>query len=213
MSRQQTPTKKPGRAKSGTYIPSVKGTNAAEHAKAVNALDPGRYKMVKKGKKMVPVYVAKLERTLKHQCTGTNQITGKRCGNPPLKGATVCHKHGGQLPAVKEAAAARVERANNMLLDEVIPTIERLREIRDQGEHMPSALGAATQFLNRTLGKPGESKDAKGGKKLQINIGLAFGGIPAHKKGTVTAVAALPSETAVSAEVVEDDEDDDDDYE
>lgn len=158
--------------------PSKKLRSAVAEAKRVNAIDPGRYKMVKKGNKEVPVYVAKLERELKRRCTEKNHITGLQCGNPPIKGSTVCHKHGGQLPPVKLAAAQRIQDAKNRLLDELDPTISRLKEIRDQDDHLPSALGASVQILNRTIGKPEEGKRDESAKRTIIKIGVAIGGIP-----------------------------------
>jgi hypothetical protein len=45
---------------------------------------------------------------VKRQCVRTVLATGERCRNAPIKGGTVCHKHGGSAPQVKAAAARRV---------------------------------------------------------------------------------------------------------
>lgn len=40
-------------------------------------------------------------------CTATAKGTGKRCQRDPVKGASVCHMHGGAAPQVQQAAARR----------------------------------------------------------------------------------------------------------
>ncbi len=40
-------------------------------------------------------------------CTGTSKQTKQRCGNPPIRGGTVCKFHGGGAPQVKAAAHRR----------------------------------------------------------------------------------------------------------
>lgn len=45
------------------------------------------------------------------RCTGTSFRSGNRCLRPAIRGATVCHKHGGRLPVVRRAAAANVVEA------------------------------------------------------------------------------------------------------
>lgn len=35
---------------------------------------------------------------------------GERCDNAPIKGGTICHKHGGKAPQVRAAAERRLER-------------------------------------------------------------------------------------------------------
>lgn len=42
------------------------------------------------------------------KCTATNKA-GHRCGSNPIRGATVCWKHGGAAPQVKALAAVRLE--------------------------------------------------------------------------------------------------------
>ena len=43
------------------------------------------------------------------RCTGTATTTGERCKKPPMKGSTVCAKHGGKAPQVMAAAKRRQE--------------------------------------------------------------------------------------------------------
>ena len=47
-------------------------------------------------------------------CTGKSKRTGKPCGKFPIKGSTVCYKHGGNLPCVRKKAAERVAAAEAM---------------------------------------------------------------------------------------------------
>lgn len=42
------------------------------------------------------------------QCTGHAASTGQRCTKPPIRGGTVCAKHGGAAPQVREAARRRL---------------------------------------------------------------------------------------------------------
>lgn len=84
------------------------------------------------------------------------KANGQQCLGAPIKGSTVCHKHGGSAPAVREAA-------NRRLLEAVIPALKELRKIIDK----PSAsdadkLRAISMVLNRT----GYSE------KQSIDIGL-----------------------------------------
>jgi hypothetical protein len=46
---------------------------------------------------------------MKRQCTGTAKGTGVRCELAPIRGGTVCHKHGGKAPQVVAAARRRLE--------------------------------------------------------------------------------------------------------
>lgn len=49
---------------------------------------------------------------MKRRCSGTASSTGEQCRLPPIRGGTVCHKHGGSAPQVKAAAARRVAEAS-----------------------------------------------------------------------------------------------------
>lgn len=96
------------------------------------------------------------------------------CDKAAIRGLDVCGTHGGSTKMAKEAAKRR-------LTDELDPTINRMIEIRDQSDHMPSALGASIHILNRVLGKPDAVDKDKGAGRATINIGIAIGGIPAKK--------------------------------
>jgi hypothetical protein len=45
---------------------------------------------------------------MKRSCSGTSKATGEPCQLSPIKGGTVCHKHGGRAPQVRAAAERRV---------------------------------------------------------------------------------------------------------
>lgn len=102
------------------------------------------------------------------------------CDKVAMHGLEVCWTHGGGSKAAKEAARRR-------LIGELDPTISRLIEIRDQNDHMPSALGASVNIMNRVMGKPDSVDKDKGAGKPNITIGLNIGGIPRAKvKALVT---------------------------
>ena len=42
------------------------------------------------------------------QCTAKAKGTGERCRRPPIRGGTVCEKHGGSAPQVKRSARRRL---------------------------------------------------------------------------------------------------------
>lgn len=56
-------------------------------------------------------------------CTAKKR-NGKPCGLPPIKGGTVCHKHGGSAPQVRA-------KANERLRAMVLPALAELRKIID----------------------------------------------------------------------------------
>jgi hypothetical protein len=122
-------------------------------------------------------------------CTGHSSRTGLPCRKPRVKVTTVCATHGASLKTVKEAARRR-------FLSEIDPTITRLMDIRDQDEHLPSALGAAKTILARAVGP--EAEVGKAGQKAPtINIGFAVGlpgGAPADASVSVTTIEATEEE-------------------
>lgn len=41
---------------------------------------------------------------IQRRCKARSSRTGQPCGNPPMRGAEVCHAHGGKAPQVRQAA-------------------------------------------------------------------------------------------------------------
>ncbi len=116
------------------------------------------------------------------------KVQWKPCQAPPIRGGTVCIKHGGKAPHVRAAA-------NRRLLAMVEPSLIRLEDLAHQDEHPPTALGAIRTILER-VGNPigvlktaGEVKDTR----PQITIGIAVGGInPPTMQVTEAPPIALP---------------------
>lgn len=130
------------------------------------------------------------------KCTAmTTGVHGPKrpCDRLRVRGLNVCYVHGGGTKAAKAAARQRI-------MEQLDPTITRLLEIRDQDDHLPSALGAATHLMNRALGKPDSVDKEKGSGAPIINIGIALGGLPVKAE-----VKVLHAET-IDAEVDEDNE-------
>jgi hypothetical protein len=88
-------------------------------------------------------------------CTATKR-NGKPCGLPPIKGGTVCHKHGGSAPQVRK-------RANQRLIEMVLPAMKELHRILDSPNTADAdKLRAIQMVLNRT----------GYGERTQVDIGL-----------------------------------------
>lgn len=98
----------------------------------------------------------------------------RQCDRWAVNGLTVCWMHGGSTKAAQDAAKKR-------LANELDPTVSRLLELRDQDMHMPTALGAATQIMNRVMGKPDSVDKDKGAGTPIIRIGMKIGGLPKNQ--------------------------------
>lgn len=122
------------------------------------------------------------------------------CKRWAIAGGTVCPKHGGDAPQVKDAAKRRMEAL-------LLRKVERLDEISEQDGHMPSALGATMSLINRVMGKVGDAPKAAATGPSVI-VGIAFKGD--GKTVEITQHQPALPEPSVDAEVVEDDDDDDD---
>jgi hypothetical protein len=123
------------------------------------------------------------------KCSGhTTGVHGPRrpCDRWAVAGLDVCPMHGGSTKAAKA-------KAKEFLTDQLMPTLNRLIEIRDQDMHMPSALGAAVHITNRILGKPDATEKEKGAGAPIIKIGMALGGLPPGQKQLQVAVQIEPS--------------------
>ncbi len=77
------------------------------------------------------------------QCKA-HRTNGQPCKNAPIKGGTVCARHGGGAPQVRE-------KANQRLLEMVMPALARIRKIiLNPKTSDADALKAAREVLNRT---------------------------------------------------------------
>lgn len=91
------------------------------------------------------------------QCKATAR-TGAQCSNPPIRGGTVCRMHGGSSPAVKAAAARRLEVAAvdadvaaviaSQGLEGVTDPLEALARLTTETLAMKSALAARVNALS-----------------------------------------------------------------
>lgn len=130
------------------------------------------------------------------------------CDQRAMKGTTVCQMHGGMAKQTKEAARKRI-------MEEVFPTIDRLTEIRDQNGHMPSALGASKELLNRAMGKPEATQGQLGAGAPIILIGERLGGLPiqiieANRQKRLAEASGKDDDDVFEGQVVPDKQDDDD---
>jgi hypothetical protein len=83
------------------------------------------------------------------RCTANNN-TGERCKKWSIRGATVCLKHGGGLPNVKEHANAVVEAARMRMVGMVDDAIDAIDElVNNPGTQAQVRLKAATEILDR----------------------------------------------------------------
>jgi hypothetical protein len=137
----------------------------------------------------------------KNKCTAmTTGVHGEKrpCDRVRMKGQKVCYVHGGNTPAAKK-------KAQSIFLEELEPSINALKEIRDQRDHMPSALGAANQLINRAIGKVANEDKDKGASRPVINVGIAIGGLPKSAKDVKVITDAIAStDGTVDAEVLTD---------
>lgn len=85
---------------------------------------------------------------MKRRCTAhLSDGSGRRCKLAPVKGASVCHKHGGGAPQVKRTARQRLD----ALVDPALSNLERaLVKAADRGAELSTpALRAAAMCLDR----------------------------------------------------------------
>ncbi|WP_211881276.1 HGGxSTG domain-containing protein [Pseudarthrobacter albicanus] len=91
------------------------------------------------------------------QCKATAR-SGEQCSNPPISGGSVCRMHGGSAPAVKAAAARRLEVAAveadvraviaSEGLEGVTDPLEALARLATETLAMKSALAARVNALS-----------------------------------------------------------------
>lgn len=83
------------------------------------------------------------------RCSAIAKSTGKRCGRWSLAGATVCVKHGAQLPNVKAHADAVVDAARMRLYGLAEDAVDVMEELMRPGTADQVRLKAAENVLNR----------------------------------------------------------------
>ena len=98
----------------------------------------------------------------RRQCTAKAKSTGKRCQRAPIKGGSVCPKHGGSAPQVKEKARLRLA----FLVDPSIETLADFLKPESREKHPSQALGAAKDVLDRTGHKTPD----------EVNMGIIHAG-------------------------------------
>lgn len=112
------------------------------------------------------------------RCTAKAKSTGERCGNWPIRGATVCGVHGGRAKQVRAAAqrrlaAEKVESdVKNALafesLEGVTDPLGALSRLADEALAMKEALAARVNDLNRIR----YSAHGSGTEQLRAEVAL-----------------------------------------
>ena len=91
---------------------------------------------------------------------------GTRCSRSAIMGMkpdnAKCVSHGGRLPAVKDAAAARCDAARMMMFDNVEVAVDTIRALMEPGTTDAVRLKAATETLDRTIGRAPIDIDVSG---------------------------------------------------
>lgn len=110
------------------------------------------------------------------QCKATAR-SGRQCSNPPIQGGTVCRMHGGGSPAVKAAAARRLEVAAveadvraviaSEGLEGVTNPLEALALLATESLAMKSALAARVNALQDI-----STTSKLGVESLKVEVGL-----------------------------------------
>lgn len=104
------------------------------------------------------------------RCTATAKSTGRRCEKTPVRGATVCAKHGGSAPQVRRKAKERVEH------DRAVKAASTFGLPREVDPH-----SALLEELHRTAGHVAWLGDVVANlekDELWGRVGGAAGGIP-----------------------------------
>lgn len=147
------------------------------------------------------IAVSEADRLPKH-CTGHSRRTGLACRGTRIPGGNVCITHGGRIKQVRKKAEQRI-------LAQLDPTMDRLMDLRDQSNHLPTALAAVKEILGRILpilprGTAERVDDAPKGP--QIVIGIMGGEQPKLQVSSTGSVPKRALPAAVLAELEEEDE-------
>jgi len=84
------------------------------------------------------------------RCTARAKGTGQRCKRRPIPGGSVCVKHGGGAPQVKDAARDRLRAM-------VYPALAVYAELLDEVKFPTVRFATAREIVNHEFGKPGDS--------------------------------------------------------
>jgi hypothetical protein len=124
------------------------------------------------------------------KCRAHSKSRKEPCRNWALPGGFVCKFHGGNAPQVKAKAEQR-------LREMVDPMLSKLHELAMQTDHLPTAVKAVTDALDRAgvgalvQAKVRSSTKDAAGSKVIVNIGF------------LTKANELPAIEAAAAEVIE----------
>src|SRR5262245_16444197 len=94
------------------------------------------------------------------RCTATSKQSGQRCKRAPLPGGAVCVMHGGGAPPVQLRAQERLAGYRGEASD-------RLVQLGEQTGHPSTALAAARDVLDRSMGKATEQADTRVSGELE----------------------------------------------
>lgn len=128
---------------------------------------------------------------------------GERCKKMGIMGMkpenAKCNVHGGRLESVKEAAAKRVEIARMEMMEDVPGAIATLRVLREPGTADAVRLKAATELLDRTIGKAP--------LEIQVDVGVKVDTATEVKNALERLLKNRTDfEDAIEGEIVEDDD-------
>jgi hypothetical protein len=122
------------------------------------------------------------------QCTATAKSTGERCQRDAIKGAEVCHVHGGAASQVQEKAQERLDRMADSVTADMQDKIDDFLSLYDDADPdekadlMREARQLWTEILDRTGhgrterreltgedGGPVETRDLSAEEKEQLD--------------------------------------------
>ncbi len=152
-----------------TPLSSVHASLAALRALARSAKSLEEWRRVGRFATPEEVALSEQERKAWH-CTGHSARTGVACTSPRVTHMQVCRRHGGSLANVKRKAAER-------LAAMVDPMLGRLHALALQDKHLPAAVNAAKDLLDRGgIGAEQELKlhaiGRQGQDRITVNIGF-----------------------------------------
>jgi hypothetical protein len=161
-------------------------------ARSVKSLDEWR----QVGRKATPEEIALAETFREpNSCIAYSSRTGLPCALYRMKGLTVCDKHGGLAPSSKAAAKRRLDEQADRFA-------ARLIELAEQNDHLPTAVNATKEGLDRSLG-PLRSGSHEAKQGVQINIGI-------FASATDVVEGVSSSAEVIDAEITRENEDSED---